>query len=103
MQEPNSPSDLKAHLENVHADVAATNDVNPELRTLLTQLDGDIHSLLQRRAAETAAGVRTGEETSHTYGLAERAQEITARFAAEHPRLEPTLRQLSTMLSNMGI
>jgi hypothetical protein len=103
MQDPNPSSDLKAHLQSVHAGLAETNHVDPELRSLLTQLDGDIHTLLQRREAEAAAGVHTGEEPTHTYGMAERAQELTARFAARHPRLEPALRQLSTMLSNMGI
>ena len=36
-------------------------------------------------------------------GLASRSQELTARFAARHPTLEPALRQLGNILSNMGI
>ncbi|HEX9172670.1 MAG TPA: DUF4404 family protein [Telluria sp.] len=35
--------------------------------------------------------------------MAERTQEITARFAAQHPRLEPALRELGNILASMGI
>ncbi len=95
---------LKSHLRSLHASLAQTGDVDEELKDLLRQLDGDIHLLLEQRAeAEAAqqASDSTGEST--TYGLAERTQELTAKFAAEHPRLEPTLRELSRILANMGI
>ena len=62
---------------------------------LLRQLDGDINRLLERRAEENL--------DANTYGLASRSQEITARFAAKHPTLEPALRQLGNILANMGI
>jgi len=42
-----------------------------------------------------------GEST--TYGLAERTQELTARFAVKHPTLEPALRELGNILNSMGI
>jgi hypothetical protein len=89
--------DLKAHLKKLHANLADTGEVDEELRGLLRQLDGDIKALLEQRAAAPHA------PDTNTYGLAERTQEITARFAAEHPRLEPALRELGTILSNMGI
>ena len=93
-------ANLKSHLKTLHANLAQAGDVDEELQSLLRQLDGDIRSLLERRTA--AAGLQ-GEPASDTYGLAERTQELTARFAAEHPRLEPTLRELGRMLANMGI
>jgi len=103
-------SNLKSHLKSLHANLAQTNDVDEELKGLLHQLDGDIRVLLERRAGELAphATLPTGTaadpvEASTTFGLAERTQELTARFAAEHPRLEPALRELGRMLSNMGI
>jgi chromosome segregation ATPase len=89
-------SALKAHLKNLHADLASTDQVDEELQTLLRQLDGDIKNLLEKRAEQS-------DEETDPYGLAERSQEITARFAAQHPRLEPALRELGTILSNMGI
>ena len=92
-------SNLKSHLKSLHANLAQTGDVDEELKGLLRQLDGDIRVLLERRAAEPAEP----EDDSTTFGLAERTQELTARFAVEHPRLEPALRELGRMLSNMGI
>lgn len=93
-------SNLKQHLKTLHADLASTGEVDAELKDLLRQLDGDIKTLLDRRLAQDA-GVDADETT--TYGLAERSQEITAKFAAKHPRLEPALRELGTILANMGI
>ena len=94
-------ANLKSHLKDLHANLAQTNDVDEELQSLLRQLDGDIRTLLERRTTVAAAEARA--EESQTYGLAERTQELTARFAVEHPRLEPALRELGRMLANMGI
>ena len=93
-------ANLKSHLKSLHANLAQTRDVDEELQSLLHQLDGDIRSLLERR---TAAAELEANAESDTYGLAERTQELTARFAVEHPRLEPALRELGRMLANMGI
>jgi hypothetical protein len=96
-------ANLKSHLKTLHANLAQTRDVDEELQALLRQLDGDIRSLLEKRTAAAAAAIAQEEEDSTTYGLAERTQELTARFAVEHPRLEPALRELGRMLANMGI
>jgi ABC-type transporter Mla subunit MlaD len=90
-----STSNLKAHLKSLHANLASTGEVDEELQELLRQLDGDIRTLLERRADDEAG--------TTTYGLAERTQELTARFAAQHPRLEPALRELGNILASMGI
>lgn len=95
-------ANLKSHLKSLHANLAQTNDVDEELQSLLHQLDGDIRSLLEKRSAATIAAA-VQESESDTFGLAERTQELTARFAAEHPRLEPALRELGRLLANMGI
>jgi hypothetical protein len=94
-------SNLKAHLQHLHQGLAGAGPVDAELRSLLTQLDADIRALLEQR--EAAAMDANEIEGSHTYGMAERTQELAARFAAQHPRLEPTLRELANMLSTMGI
>lgn len=88
-------SALKDHLKILHRRLGEAGTVDDELQMLLRQLDGDIHKLLERQDEE-----RLDE---NTYGLATRTQEITARFAAQHPHLEPALRQLGNMLANMGI
>jgi ABC-type transporter Mla subunit MlaD len=85
---------LKAHLNTLHRHLAETGEVDDELEMLLRQLDGDIKQVLEKRADDPDA---------NTYGLASRSQEITARFAARHPTLEPALRQLGNILNNMGI
>ncbi len=91
---------LQQKLKTLHADIANTGEVDPELRDLLHRLDGDIKTLLDRRLAEGAA---VPEPESTTYGLAERSQELSAKFAVKHPHLEPALRELGNMLSSMGI
>lgn len=92
-----SASNLKDRLRTLHDNLSGTAEVDEELRGLLTQLDGDIHALLARREA----GLPVVQ--SEPAGLAERTQEISARFAARHPKLEPALRELGNMLSSMGI
>jgi arsenate reductase-like glutaredoxin family protein len=87
-------SNLKAHLQSLHQNLAETGEVDEELQELLRQLDRDIKQLLEKRGDEA---------TPDTYGLAERTQELSARFAVEHPRLEPALRELGNILASMGI
>lgn len=90
-------STLKDSLKTLHGKLATTGPVDEELQDLLKQLDGDIKLLLERRADATMAPPTT------TYGLAERTQEISAKFAAQHPAIEPALRELGTILASMGI
>lgn len=91
-------SNLKTSLSSLRSQLAGAGPIDDELQELLTQLDGDIKQLLERRAAAEA---NPGE--SSTYGLAERTQQISAKFAAQHPQLEPALRELGNILSSMGI
>lgn len=86
---------LKETLRQMHAALANHGPVDEELQELLRQLDGDIKHILEQPPQE--------EGSTTTYGLAERTQEITARFAAKHPSMEPTLRELTRILGNMGI
>jgi len=88
-------SNLKAHLKALHRSLEDTGEVDDELEMLLRQLDGDIRRALERDAE--------AELDASPYGLASRTQEITARFAARHPTLEPALVQLGNMLASMGI
>jgi hypothetical protein len=86
---------LKETLRQLHATLAHHGPVDEELQGLLRQLDGDIKLILDQPPEQ--------EGGTSTYGLAERTQEITAKFAAKHPALEPTLRELTRILGNMGI
>lgn len=91
-------SNLKASLTSLHHRLASAGPVDEELLALLQQLDGDIKALMERAPAQRAADAGTT-----TYGLAERTQELSAKFAAKHPQLEPALRELGNILSSMGI
>jgi hypothetical protein len=94
-------TDLKAHLKQLQTTLSQA-DVDEELRLLLAELDGDIRVLLEQRSAPEEA-VPPQLPPADPANLAERTQEISARFAAQHPKLEPTLRELGNMLANMGI
>jgi ABC-type transporter Mla subunit MlaD len=86
---------LKAHLKTLHRSLEDTGEVDDELEMLLRQLDGDIKQVLDRQADQ--------QLDENTYGLASRAQALSARFAVRHPHLEPTLRELGNILATMGI
>ena len=93
--QPEHDADLKARLKALHRELQETGETDVELETLLRQLDGDIDKVLERRAEQ--------ELDQNTYGLGSRTQELAARFAAKHPRVESGLRELGQILSNMGI
>jgi hypothetical protein len=89
---------LQATLGKLRADLANTSTMDPGMRDSLHLLEQDIQNRLdlqQRMEAESAA--------EQEEGLAERTREISARFAAQHPRLEPVLRELGAILQRMGI
>ena len=86
---------LKKSLKNLHKDLESAEHVDAELQHLLTVLNTDIEQILEKEEER--------EVDENTFGLASRAQELTARFAAEHPKLEPALRELARILGNMGI
>ncbi|WP_308923035.1 DUF4404 family protein [Janthinobacterium sp. J1-1] len=90
---------LKESLHQLRSNLESSGPVDEELQGLLQKLDGDIHLLLEKRAALEAQE----EPESTTYGLAERSQELSAKFAVKHPKLEPALRELGEILANMGI
>lgn len=93
--ENDNDANLKAHLRLLHRNLQTTDEIDPELETLLRQLDGDIEKVLERRAEQ--------EFDNNTFGLSSRTQELAARFNARHPTIATGLRELGNILSNMGI
>ncbi|CAN5287936.1 hypothetical protein BH11PSE11_BH11PSE11_08070 [soil metagenome] len=84
---------LKESLKKLHANLDSAGELDPELKEMLEMLDADIQTLLMK-----------DEQTSSEAGdLADQAQAISAKFAAEHPRIEPVLRELGNILASMGI
>lgn len=83
-------SQLKDTLANLHKRLEAAEDIDPELRELLTVLDGDIHKLLETGQPEAS-------------GLASQAESVASRFAANHPQLAPILREIADALARVGL
>lgn len=86
-------NDLKQTLIKLHAHLEAEQNVDPELKEILQVLDKDIQAVLDKDETDDSI---SGE-------LVERSQAISAKFAAEHPQLEPVLRELGQILNSMGI
>lgn len=84
---------LKDSLQQLRQHLESGGPIDAELKQLLITLDQDIHKVI--------AGQEAGEP--HESALVERAQEVSAQLAAEHPVLESTMRQLADALGKMGI
>ena len=83
---------LKSTLNTLHETLSHESDVDPEHKDLLLTLDADINDLL---AEETPP--------AETSGLMDAAESLAARFAADHPRAEPILREIVAILGRMGV
>ncbi|MFZ6813506.1 DUF4404 family protein [Undibacterium sp. Rencai35W] len=85
---------LKDLLKQLHEGLQDADTVDVELRSLLEALDKDIVQVLSR---DDTAG-----DPIFT-ALSERSQALSAQFAAQHPKLEPVLRELGGMLEKIGV
>ena len=85
--------DIKTKLAELHRDLEQAENVDPDLRRLLGDVDRDIRSLLDRGS----------DDSFEASNLAERAEEVATDFAAQHPTLEKYLREVAEMLSKLGI
>jgi hypothetical protein len=84
---------LKSLLKQLHEGLLNTEHVDDDVKSLLLNLNQDIHEVLN-----------TDVPDDPIYSaLSERSQALSARFAAQHPKLEPVLRELGGMLEKMGV
>ncbi|MFW6093065.1 MAG: DUF4404 family protein [Pseudomonadota bacterium] len=88
-----SRRDIKTTLTELHEALEQTPQLDEDLRTLLMEVDGDIHALL---AEEAPAG-------ADVEGLRDRLELLAADFAAQHPHTERFFRELINALARMGI
>ncbi|MES2831445.1 MAG: DUF4404 family protein [Pseudomonadota bacterium] len=88
---------LKQALAELRTALASGQPLDADLITMLTALDADI------KARFLQDGDDAPDATIESAGLTTRAQEISAKFAAEHPHLEPVLRELTNTLNRIGI
>ena len=87
------PDKVKAALSELHKALEEVDSVDPAMRDLLKQVDGDIHSLLEAPTPEA-------EQTS---ALMLRIEELGAEFAARHPQTERFFQELISTLGRLGI
>ena len=91
--ESENMENLKQTISKLHQGLTATGNVDPELKAMLETLDQDIHLVLRKET----------QPDSGDSLLEDRARLLAAKFAAEHPTLEPMLREIADMLGKMGI
>lgn len=84
---------IKATLAELHEALAGVDNLDPSLRELLEQVDGDIHELLNHEAPAP----------QQTSALMQRLEELGARFAAEHPASERFFQELVATLGRIGV
>lgn len=85
--------DLRQQIETLHSELAKVSSVEPQSRTLLIALLGDITRLL-----EQSDRIATEQQS-----LTGRLDELAVQFEAEHPGLGGALRQVVDTLSKAGI
>lgn len=90
-----SDTQIRQTLQRLHTVLQSQPELDPELKSLLQTLDRDIHAALENKPDQTAAQEK-GD-------LAEQAQTLATRFAAEHPNIDLMLRELRTLLLGIGI
>ncbi len=86
---------LRQQLTELHSTLAATAELDPELRTLLKEVSGEIETVLGEEASD--------EEASAASQLQARVRRATVDFEADHPRLAHILEDLADTLTKLGI
>ena len=85
--------EIRSTLTRLHETLGHTDAVDADLRTLLEQVDDDIHQLLDAE----------DRDASDAHGLKARIEEVGAQFAARHPHTERFFQELVAALGRMGI
>ena len=85
---------LKHLLSQLHEGLHQSQEIDDEVKSLLQTLNQDIDTVLSHDD--------TPDDPIYA-ALGERAQELSANFAARHPHVEASLRELADMLGKMGV
>jgi hypothetical protein len=86
-----STEQIKGLLAELQKEIHDT-ELDDETRSLVRQLDTDIHSLLSAEADQEDAG-----------SVLTRAKALEANFATEHPTAERFMREVIDVLVRMGV
>ncbi|MDY0330098.1 MAG: DUF4404 family protein [Thiomonas sp.] len=90
-----SDTQIRDTLQRLHTVLQSQPALDPELKKLLQTLDQDIQAALDRQQTESAP--------AQNDDLAEQAQTLATRFAAEHPNIDLVLRELRSLLLGLGL
>lgn len=90
-----SDTQIRDTLQRLHTVLQSQPTVDPELKGLLQTLEQDIQAALERQQADA--------ESAQNDDLAEQAQTLATRFAAEHPNIDLALRELRSLLLGLGL
>ena len=88
-------------LGDLHRQLAAIRNVDPEARARLVEVLNDIQAVLDRETASMPQKAVTEEAVSGS--VAGRLTEAARHFEEDHPTLAGTLANLVDALSRMGI
>lgn len=83
---------MKELMTRLHAALAGVDKADPELMSLVRELDNDIQRLMH-----------PGTPQPSQQSMLDRAASLEARFATEHPRAEQVLREIVEALGRMGV
>lgn len=81
---------LKILLSQLKEALQETDQLDPELARMASEVDADLHRLVQ-------------DENHQDAELGGRIEGLAADFAAKHPRTEALLREVADLLGKMGI
>lgn len=85
-----SDEDIRRALQALHAELENADPIDPEIVSLLREVDSDIHRALQA-------------STPTLEGMGDRLEWLAAKLAVSHPRVEGFLRELVDALGKLGI
>ncbi len=86
-----SNTEIRELLARLQEEIQKT-ELDDETRSMVKELDSDIHGLLDTQ------GDRTEAES-----VVEKARELETNFAADHPAIERFMREVIDVLVRMGI
>ncbi len=81
---------IKAVLARIHKELQRAEDANTEAREILQDLNRDVEQLEESGDTEIES-------------IVNRARQLESRFAANHPVLEQTARELADAIAKMGV
>jgi 1,6-anhydro-N-acetylmuramate kinase len=81
---------IKAVLARIHKELQRAEDANTEAREILQGLNRDVEQLEEAGDTEIES-------------IVNRARQLESRFAANHPVLEQTARELADAIAKMGV